>query len=460
VNRNKFELSTKFAIALLCAAAMALPVRAAENGLKTIDNPGGGQIIYGPLDDQSSMQNAMIAMLRNIHGHFGDRPEIGRFFQTRGNDSLATFFTLTAKNQGGKHIAGLVIVAMPNGSKPAAAVLYDDANRFSTTMNPMMKKLNELWHVEASKAAQPSGSGAPAKSAPVQQLHETRFPDNSGTIGLPTGWNIVNARGGSVVATGPGGEFVAVGLIHTMLDPSTQQGNGLITYETNQGRRPLPQQFSIYPFGRDLVDAFAAYQKQAAERSNLPVPTLTVTTKTKSPPTQYLADAVTIVGDLDMRDGKGPLTSLILLGAMKRVGPAQWGLTVTRVSAPKPQAGAVWSTLLAIANSVKQNGAVIQAETNAVIDQIHQVGEAARKQAEAQHAANDAHNASVEAQWDANARVSKSFQDYTLDQTVIVDTHTGEHATAWNQTADLLVKADPNRFQYVPKQDFIKGVDY
>ncbi len=38
----------------------------ADNSLKTIDNPGGGQIIYGLLNDQSSLKDAMVAMLRNI----------------------------------------------------------------------------------------------------------------------------------------------------------------------------------------------------------------------------------------------------------------------------------------------------------------------------------------------------------------------------------------------------------
>jgi hypothetical protein len=136
------------------------------------------------------------------------------------------------------------------------------------------------------------------------------------------------------------------------------------------------------------------------------------------------------------------------------------GMTVTRVSAPKRLATQEWPTLLAIANSMRQNGAVIQAQTQQVINQIHQVGENARKQADADHAANDAHNASVEAQWDSQAKMSKSFQEYTLDQAVVVDTYTGAHATGWNQAADLLVKADPNRFQYVQRQDLLKGVDY
>jgi hypothetical protein len=456
VIRSQMQLVGKLGIALLCAAAFLSPARAADNALKTIDNPGGGQIIYGPLDDQASMKDALVTMLKNIHGHFGERPEIGKLFQTHGSDSLATFFTVTAKNQGGKHIAGLVIVAMPNGSKPAAAVIYDDADRFSKTMNPMMKKLNEVWHVDRPSGAQP----AAGKGAPVQELHVTHFPDNSGTIGLPTGWKISSAAGGAVVVVGPNGEMVAVSLIHQMFDPSNPQGQGMIKYETQNGRRPLPPQFSVYPFGQDLVAAFMAYQQQAAQRGNAPVPTFSVTSKTKTGPTQWAADGVTVLGELDMHDGKGPLRSLILISAMKRAGPAQWGMMVTRVSAPDKVATEEWPTLLAIANSENQNAAVIQAQTQQVIKQIHQVGENAKKQADAQHAANDAHNAAVEAQWDSNAKMSKSFQEYTLDQSVIVDKNTGEHKTEWNQTADLLVKIDPNRFQYVPRQDLLKGVDY
>jgi hypothetical protein len=455
--RIQTNFVTRFGIALMCVAALLAPARAADNpALKTIDNPGGGQIIYGPMADQTSMKDAMVAMLRNIHSHFGERPEIGKLFQTHGSDSLATFFTVTAKNQGGKHIAGLVIVAMPAGSKPGAAVIYDDADRFGKTMNPMMKKLNEVWHVDPPAGAQP----AAGKGAPVQQLHETHFPDNSGTIGLPTGWKITSAGGGAVVVGGPNGEMVAVSIIHQMFDPSNPQGQGMIKYETQQGRRPLPPQFSVYPFGQDLAAAFMAYQTQAAQRGNAPTPTLSVTSKTKNAPTQWAADSVTVLGELDMHDGKGPLRSLILISAMKRAGPSQWGMMVTRVSAPDKVATEEWPTLLAIANSEKQNGAVIQAQTQQEINRIHQIGENAKRQADAAHASNDAHNASVEAQWDSNARMSKSFQEYTLDQSVIVDKNTGEHKTEWNQKADFLVKADPNRFQYVPKQDLLKGVDY
>ena len=74
--------------------------------------------------------------------------------------------------------------------------------------------------------------------------------------------------------------------------------------------------------------------------------------------------------------------------------------------------------------------------------------------------ANDAHNASVEANWDSRDKHSQDFSNYLLDQTVIQDSQRNERATVWNQYADTLVKADPNRYQYVPTKDFIKGIDY
>jgi hypothetical protein len=457
VIRIQTRFAKKFIIALLCATAFLSPARAADSSLKTIDYPGGGQIIYGPLPDQSSLKDALVTMLKNIHGHFGERPEIGKLFQTHGSDSLATFFTVTAKNQGGKHIAGLVIVAMPSGSKAAAGVIYDDADRFSKTLNPMMKKLNEVWHVDTTPG---SGTAAPAKAAPVAELHQTAFPDNSGSIGLPTGWKILGGRGGAVIVSGPHGEIERLSQIHQMLDPSTPQGQKMIQYETQNGRRPLPEQFSVYPYGRDLVEAFRAYLQQASQRSNIPTPTFTVTSSTRVPPGQYSIGGLTILADLDLHDGSGVRTALFQLAAMKRIEPSGWGFIATVISVPKKFAQEEWPTMLAVGNSMRQNGAVIQAQTQQTIDQIHAIGAAAKQQADAAHAANDAHNASVQAHWDNMDRASKSFQEYTLDQSVIVDKNTGARGTVWNQTADLLVKADPNRFQYVQNKDLLKGVDY
>jgi hypothetical protein len=113
-----------------------------------------------------------------------------------------------------------------------------------------------------------------------------------------------------------------------------------------------------------------------------------------------------------------------------------------------------------IANSWRQIGAVIQAQTQAQIDRIHQIGANAKALADAAHAAEDAHNASVEARWDSQARSNQNFSNYLLDQTVVQDNNTGAHGAVWNQYADSLIKNDPNRYQYVQTPDFLKGIDY
>lgn len=114
----------------------------------------------------------------------------------------------------------------------------------------------------------------------------------------------------------------------------------------------------------------------------------------------------------------------------------------------------------AMVASYRQNGQVIQAQANQVIAEIHARGEANTKLAEARSAANDAHNAAVEQRWDEQAKENKAFENYTLDRSVVQDNEQSARGTFTYPTADALVKSDPSRFQYVPTQDLLKGIDY
>jgi hypothetical protein len=154
------------------------------------------------------------------------------------------------------------------------------------------------------------------------------------------------------------------------------------------------------------------------------------------------------------------MASSLLVSALRPITGGTWAITVNQGSIPKQLADKEWPTITAIANSWRQNGAVIQAQTQAEIGRIKQIGANAKAQADAAHAAEDAHNASVEARWDSQARSNQNFSNYLLDQTVVQDNNTGGHATVWNQYADSLVKNDPNRYQYVQTPDFMKGIDY
>jgi hypothetical protein len=125
------------------------------------------------------------------------------------------------------------------------------------------------------------------------------------------------------------------------------------------------------------------------------------------------------------------------------------------------------------------NDAQIARNTKQAIDNIHQIGAQATARYNATQASNDAQHASYWAQqnnnaaqhanWnagqDAQARTSQGFHNYILDQTVVQDNNmynngTIGHGTLWNSTADALVKADPDRFEYVDKPNFWQGTDY
>jgi hypothetical protein len=447
------------AVAALCIVAFLSRARA-DDGLKTIDNPGGGQVLYGALPGESSLQGAMGTMLRNIHGHFGERPQIGRFFQTRGSDSIAAFFTLTAKKQGNKPIAGLVIVSLPQGSKPAAAVLYDEAARFPKTEPAMMQKLNEAWHTAATRtAASTSGGSAPAAAAgqtAPQPLRMATAGDRSASIGLPAGWQLTSVSGGQLIAEGPNGERVFLGLIYQQIhDPRSIQNQGMPNSGGMGRNTPL-----VCAYGGDLFSAFVSVNNQVRQNNQLPAGTYKLISSQNLPASQFEQQVIQAILEVDLHDGKGPRSGSVRIGAMASRGSPTWAMTVNGSNVPKPVADAEAPTIMAIIHSYSQDARVIAGETKAVIDNIHAVGAAAAKQAAASQAAGEARNAAFHAHMDDIDRYSKSFQNYQLDRSQIQDNDLNTRGTASNGLAEALVKADPNRFQYVQTQDFLKGVDY
>ena len=138
----------------------------AKNEIKILDNPGGGQYAFGAMTSQSNKADALIYMLHQIHGKFGDKPQVGKLFQSRDGSSLATFFTLTAKNMGGSPVTGLLIITQHGSGVPQMGILYDDSRRFVNTEPAMLKAVSAAWQGAASRASGPS-STRPQAQAPL-----------------------------------------------------------------------------------------------------------------------------------------------------------------------------------------------------------------------------------------------------------------------------------------------------
>jgi hypothetical protein len=443
----------------------------ADDGLKILDSPGGGEIVYGPLEGVASLPGAMVDVLRTVHGHFDDRPRVGKFLQARDGHSVATFFSVTDKSQGGRAFAGLAIVSLAEGSSSAAgAVLYDDAARFAQTEPAMMRTLGDTWHLSSPPPPLPVAAAADqtAYSEPgPAHLRPTTGGDRSASVALPEGWRLTGVAGGQLTAEGPKGEMVGLGImLQGIRDPG---GPRPPMFGPPGGGAPL-----VAPFGGDLFASFDSLTNQVRRNKHLPAATYQLTKSENLPANQYEQRVIQALFEVDLHDGKGRRKGSARIGAMHVRGLPTWALTISSSNAPVAVADAEHATLLAIVRSYRQDGQVIAQETRQVIGRINATANAARLRANAQSAANDAHNRAFDAHmadldsrnraFDAHMdnldRSSKSFQNYLLDRNVVQDNDRDERGTVGNGYGDALVKSNPDRFQYVQQKDFIKGVDY
>jgi hypothetical protein len=418
----------------------------AQDTLKYINQPGGAQVVYGTIDNQHTPQSAMAFMLKQVHEHFGDRPAVSKVFQIKNTTSYAAFFTLLAKNTGNVPIAGEVIVDMPAGAQPIAAVLYDNAATFTRSQPTLLNALNNAWHT-----ANPVSAGAaavastPANSGDVQPLHRVTAGDRSVYISIPDGWKVDSVAGGSVTAEGPRGERLGLNLMYQGIqDPRVR----------NPYANPNASRI-VYPMGGDVFTAYSSIVNQARTAQHLPPGTFHLNSSTP-----LGGGAVQVQFDLDLHDGFGARSATARLQEISGQGAPTWALSLSNSSLPKTIAAAENATLLAVIRSASQDSNVVKAEQGAVMQGI--AAASARSNAEAQ-AANQQRVASAQA-FDAHMdnidSQSKAMQNYTLDRTQIQDNDANGRTTVSDGLADALIKADPTRYQVVPPSQFLKGVDY
>jgi hypothetical protein len=390
------------------------------NRFTVVNAPGGGQYIYGPFTGKGSMSEAVLYMLRNIHEYFGNRPELGKFVQSRDGTQTAAFFTVNAKAAGDAPMTGLFIVARSADGSASGAVVFDESRRFPTTEPGMMQSLYGAWHPaginansEPVRASAPPGAAAP--------LTQTTLGDNSASIGLPEGWKITGLNGGALSAEGPNGEMVYLG--------GVIQGNAI---------------------GPDMFQSYVAITNQTRSRNGKPPATFTVLERTNLP-----GNALQVIFKLDLNDGVGSRRGSVRLG--------RWGaqaMSVDGSNLPERLAQQENATLLAVIHSYQPNARVMGQLQQGAMNRVQADAARANAQSAAINARREASTAAFNQHMDNLDRSSKITQDYILDRSVVRDTDTGDRATINNVYADSLVRANPNRYQVVPSQDLIAGKDY
>ena len=104
----------------------------------------------------------------------------------------------------GTHAEAIAIGRRPFGKGGGAAAVATNgpASAPGSTGAPASSSAPSLARPSAAVSPPPSGTAA-AAATPAAKLHQTPFPDGSGSIGLPDGWTITAAHAGEVIAKGP-----------------------------------------------------------------------------------------------------------------------------------------------------------------------------------------------------------------------------------------------------------------
>jgi hypothetical protein len=429
---------TALLLSLCLASAYAQNSSGAAPSFTTVNNPDGGEFLYGALTGRGTSSEAIVYMLRQIHTHFGDRPEVGKFFQSRDGSEVATFFAVTAKAQTGKPMQGLLIVALAADGSASTAVLYDEKTRFGKTEPQMIKSLSAVWHPPGRAESKPADATAEAhRPGAVAPLSQMTGGDRSAAISVPAGWKLSMVSNGALIAEGSRGERVFMALV-----------------------------FQNVAVGPDLFSAFVNANNQGRIRAGQRAASYSnVTQTTIAAPTRAIQALFTV----DLNDGSGPRKGSVRVDAW---GPNAFSVSGSHI--PVGIAEEEGPTMLAIIHSFTQNEQMMAQMRQGEIDRVR--ADAARANAqsaalnarrEANNAAFDQHMNNLNSQFSANDahmdsidRSSKMNQDYILDRSVVTDNENGDRGTVSNAYADSLVRANPNRYQLVPNQDLVKGKDY
>ena len=444
-----------------------------KNEIKILDNPGGGQYAFGAMTSQSNKADALIYMLHQMHGKFGDKPHVGKLFQSRDGSSLATFFTLVAKNMGGSPVTGLLIITQHGNGVPQMGILYDDSRRFVNTEPAMLKAVSAAWQGAglpagggSSTRAQVQAAAAPERGG--EQLYPATGGDRSAVINLPQNWRITSVAGGSISAEGTHGEMLSLqSAFQQIIDPRNPQAQSLM-YGGMAGRGPKV----VCPLGPDLFEDYVCVVNQVRRNNGKPEATYNLTSATPQAG-QGQIRPLAVLFTVDLHDGMGQRNGSGRLDLMGSAG-ATWALGFSMSNIPQKYADSEAATLRAVVASYRRNEGVISAENAAVMERIRQQGVANEEQAKALNANREANKQSFDnhmqslRQNDAENDQhmgnidwqSKITQDYILDRSVVKDVENDDRATVGNRFADSLVKSNPNRFEIVQNQDLIRGRDY
>jgi len=372
---------------------------------------------------------------------------------------VAVFFNVVNHSGGNRPVAGMAL-ATRTSSGIEAALLTDGADRFGSSLNPMLKQLFGVWHPGAHPGAVPSGGPA----APLPAFHQVPASDGSAVVSVPSGWQ-AKGQQGTMLVSGPHGE--SIGLNLTKLAASPAMGGGAPRFS---------QGMIIYPANASLAAGFSNIFQQFWRLNG-------------ANPIRMQLDRVEPVSGLPSQrcvHGTGQVNLVpservafeAVLTTLPPGGTGTYQVMLSVALLPTALADQESGIVGAILSSFQPNQAVIAKEAGQMaapmIGVIHQIGQAATARYQASTARHDTQNeawdrdqagkAAQVRNWeksqDAQERNTQGFCNYLLDQSVVQDNEANAHGTIDTSTAYAMAKANPERYELVDYPNYWKGIDY
>jgi hypothetical protein len=266
-----------------------------------------------------------------------------------------------------------------------------------------------------------------AAGAPSAALHQTPFPDGSGSIGLPDGWTITGAHAGQVIAKGPGAAGLHFDWPIPVVDPRSQgsRSGGAI----------------VIPYGTDGANTFKSAVTQLYQKQGKAPPTIDIVDSKSVSPQESL-----VVANIGSIDGQSPTRAMVDIGIGSLDSLGGYTITLYTLSLPQQIAAQSQATVTAIFHSYKVNQDVAMSQIHADTQNVQQITQTTVSR--------------MEHTQDTQDRQFQAFDNNLLDRTVIRDNDLNGDGTVSNDLAQALIQANPNRFQEVSPSDYVQGIDY
>lgn len=165
--------------------------------------PGKGTLLLSRVDKAGSATDQIRDVFGQMAEYFDHRPVAGAAVRDKQDLQAQATFTATV---GGTPIRGIAMASVQDG-RTQVGLAFDQADRAPETIDALALELVDQVRREAQQTADRI------------VLREHQFPDRSGTVRLPEGWQIAFANKGAVDITGPQGQSLSLGVASQVFIP-------------------------------------------------------------------------------------------------------------------------------------------------------------------------------------------------------------------------------------------------